>query len=68
MRADRRKLEIAIANACLTVPEIVQRAGIPRPTYNNVLRTKNVRPATIGKVARALGVPVTDILEEEKEG
>ena len=63
MKANRQKLELAMASACMTPTEVAQAAEMPRPTLNNVLVGKSVRPATLGRVAKALGVPVEDILE-----
>ena len=65
MRADKKKLELAMARACIAPAEIPERAGLLRPTANNVLNGKSVRPDTLGKVARALGVDPLDIILEE---
>ncbi|WP_417301872.1 helix-turn-helix domain-containing protein [Enterocloster sp.] len=65
MRADRRKLEIAMAQVCMNTEDLQKKAGIPRPTLNGVISGRNVRPGTIGRVAKALGVDVTEILETE---
>ena len=67
LKANRRKLEIAMANACLDTKDLQESTGMPRPTVNCVITGRNVRPATIGKVAKALRVNVEDILEEERE-
>lgn len=64
MKADRKKLEIAMANACMNPSDLVRTAGVPRPTFNNVLTGRGVRPATIGRIASALGVDVREILED----
>lgn len=40
-------------------------SGMPRTTVNNVIAGRSVRPATIGRIAKALGVDVTEILEDE---
>ena len=37
---------------------------MPRATVNNVISGKSVRPATLGKIAKALNVDVTEILED----
>lgn len=63
MKANREKLELAMAKACLLPSELAERAGMPRPTLNGVINGRNVRPATLGKVARALGVDVEELLE-----
>ena len=65
MKADRKKLEIAMANACMNTEDVQKATELPRPTFNNVISGRNVRPGTIGRVAKALGVDVTEILEEE---
>lgn len=67
MKANRRKLQLAMANACLTSRQLAETTGMPRPSVNNVLCGRNVKPATIGRVAKALGVPVIEILEQEEE-
>lgn len=65
MKANRAKLDLALARACMTPCSLSTAASMPRPTINNVISGRNVRPATIGRVARALGVDVTEIVEEE---
>nr|WP_278245201.1 helix-turn-helix transcriptional regulator [Clostridium sp. MSTE9] len=59
------KLELAMARACMNSDDLTKAANLPRPTLNNVITGRNIRPATIGKVARALGVDVADLIESE---
>lgn len=66
MKADRAKLELALARACMTPKSLTVAAEMPRPTVNNVITGRGVRPATLGRVARALGVDVADIIEGVK--
>lgn len=66
MRANRKKLELAMATACMNTDDLQKASGMPRPTLNNVISGRNVRPGTIGKVARAIGVSVTEILKDEE--
>lgn len=63
MKANRRKLEIAMAKACMNADDLQKASGLPRPTVNNVISGRNVRPGTIGRLAKALNVDVTDFLE-----
>jgi len=37
---------------------------MPRPTVDNVISGKNARPGTVGRIAKALGVDVMDIIEQ----
>ena len=61
MKIDREKYLLARANACISIKDLVA-AGIPRDTLYRAER-KNVRPETAGKIAEALGVDVTEIIE-----
>lgn len=63
MKANRRKLEIAMANACMSAADLQKATEMPRPTINNVITGKGVRPATIGRVAKALNVNVTELID-----
>ncbi|MCI8827541.1 MAG: helix-turn-helix transcriptional regulator [Ruminiclostridium sp.] len=65
MKADRNKLELALARACMTPESLSEEAKMPRPTVNNVITGRSVRPATLGRIARALGVDVAEIIEKE---
>lgn len=67
MIADRRKLETAMARACMNAEDLQKASEMPRPTINNVISGRSVRPGTIGRVAKALQVDVTEILKEEEE-
>lgn len=64
MRANREKLSVAMARACMNTKDVAIAAGLPAQTVNGLIRGRSVRPATIGRVARALDVDVAAILEE----
>lgn len=64
MKVNRLKLELAMARACMNSADLPDAAQLPRPTVNNAITGRSVRPATVGKIAKALGVDVADILEE----
>lgn len=65
MKANKKKLELAMAEACMNSNDLAIKANMPRPSVNNVIVGRNVRPATIGKIAKALNVPVESILQDE---
>lgn len=65
MKVDRNKLSLAMARACMTPESLTAAAGMPRPTVNNVISGRGVRPATLGRVAKALGVDPAELLKEE---
>lgn len=65
MRINDNKFEIALANSGLTIEQAAVRAGISRQRYAMILNQKRVTPQAAGKVARSLGVDVTEIIETE---
>lgn len=65
MIADRYKVQIAMARACMSVQDISEIAKMPVPTVNNVISgRRSVKPETIGRVAKILQVDVTEILAD----
>lgn len=65
MKANRDKLMLAMARACMNPQDLAKAAEMPPQTVNGVLRGRPIRPATIGRIAKALDVDVTEILKEE---
>lgn len=65
MKVNRQKLELAMARACMTSAELPKAAELPRATVQNAVVGKGVRPATVGKIARALGVDPAEIIKTE---
>ena len=65
MKVDRKKLELAKARACMDTADLAAAAGLPRPTVQNAIVGKSVRPGTLGRIARALGVDPAELLREE---
>ena len=60
---DKQKYELARARACKGFKDIIS-AGVPKGTLCRVIGGEDVRPETIGKIAKALGVDVLDIIEQ----
>ena len=67
MKADKKKLELEMARACMNPGDLAKAAGVPRTTLNNFLRGNNPRPATLGRVAKALGVDPSELIAKEGE-
>lgn len=64
MKVNKRKLELAMARACMNTADIQKATGMPRPTVNNVVSGKSVRPGTIGCVAKALSTDIVEIIDD----
>lgn len=61
MRINRKKYELAMARANKKVKDIV-KAGISASTLTDIWE-RDVRPVTVGRIAKALGCDVTDIID-----
>lgn len=66
MNIDRKQLLLAMARLCINVQDLAKIAKLPPQTVNAAIRGCNVRPATLGKIARALNVDPVDILSSEE--
>lgn len=63
MKISKTKLDLAMATACITSNNLYLKSGLPRGTFLNAITEKSVRPLTVGKIAKALNVDVTEIIE-----
>lgn len=64
MKINKEKFEILLAENCMTITELVKIIK----TDNSVIAKINkgfdkFRPATVGKIAKALNVPVIELIE-----
>lgn len=64
MKVNRKKLELAMARACMNSADLPTAAGLPRPTFQNAVVGKSVRPATLGRIAKALDVDPAELMED----
>lgn len=64
MKVNRQKLELAMARVCMDTADLQKATGMPRPTVNNVVSGKNVRPGTMGRIAKALSTDVAEIIDD----
>ncbi len=64
MFINKEKIEVYLAKQCMSYNDLSKASGISRITIQKMIYNKvNARPVTIGKIAKALQVPVTDIIE-----
>ncbi len=65
MKLSATKMELAMADKCMTVNGIAEVSGISRQVITAIVSgRRNPKPATIGMISKALGVKVTEIIEE----
>lgn len=61
MRINPKKLELCLARACKS--ELDLRNNVSPQTLLKIRKGKDVKPKTVGRIAHALNVDVTDIIE-----
>ena len=62
MKINRDKLELLMANACITKKDLAKKADLSEITVARMKTGKNVKPITIGKIAKALKVKAEDLI------
>ena len=63
MRIDRDKINIAMARKKMSVQALADAYGASRARINVVLNQREVSVVSAGRLAEALGVDVTEIIE-----
>lgn len=67
MRIDRVKLIAEMARQEVRVQELAEKSGVSRVTITSMRGGKSCTKNSVKHVARALGVPVENLLEDRKE-
>ena len=65
MVIDSSKFYIACANAQANVSEITKKAGCTISVLHRIKNRKRVNALTVGKLAKALGVPAESLIANE---
>ena len=64
MRVNRKKLVCAMMDANLNTKQLAERAGVSRATACSIKNGKSCNYDTAVKLATALGIVVTEIIEQ----
>jgi transcriptional regulator with XRE-family HTH domain len=65
MKVDCIKLNLALAKSCLSMTELSKLSGINKVTLTRIRKERQEpKPKTVGKIAKALNVDVTELIEE----
>lgn len=67
MKVDAKKIELLMAEKGLLSKDVAERSGMSRQNFSTVKLRGSCTPVNAGKIAKALGVDVTEILAKEKE-
>jgi transcriptional regulator with XRE-family HTH domain len=67
LRPNAKKIDLVIAEKEMLQKEVCKKAGISQQTLSAIRRSGGrASLITIGKIANALGVPVSEIIVEEE--
>lgn len=64
MTIDDNKIAVAMARKSFTKTSLAEAVGMSRNRLNVILNSKKVTPVVVGKLAKALDVDVTEIIEQ----
>ena len=65
MKISKPKLNIALARKSWNLRDLRDHCTVSAQTCRNINIGKSVMPSTVGKIAAALGVDVTELIEKE---
>lgn len=63
MKISREKINIELARKKMTVAALADTYGVSRARINVILNSREVSVVSAGRLAEALGVDVTEIME-----
>ena len=63
MDINKAKIELIMAKKTWTGQDLANVYGVTKARMNKILNSRAVRPCTAGKLAKALGVDVTEIID-----
>lgn len=65
MKINKYKIEVAMARNGYDPQDLAKASGLSASCVYDLMHRKKCRPSTAGKLAKALGVDVTEITEDE---
>lgn len=64
LKLDKDKLLLAQARSGMTITELKEKSGVGRSTISKLMKNDTeINPAIIGKLAKALGIDVKELLD-----
>lgn len=64
---DTFKVQLLMAEKCMNPYDLCEKTEMNYQSYQRLMKTENCKIATLGKIAKALEVSVTDILKNAKK-
>lgn len=67
MKINVFKMKLAMADACITISELSLQSKVSRVALSRLMSGEtDPKPATIGKIAKALNVKAEDLIEDQE--
>lgn len=64
LKLSKKKIDLARANRCMTVSGLAKAYGVSRARMSGILNKREVTVVCVGRLAKALEVDVTEIIED----
>lgn len=64
MKISKEKFECALARSLINPQNLAKKAELSYPVICRALNGFDIKPLSVGKIARALGVDPADIIED----
>ncbi len=65
MRVNKQKVLLSMAAKCMNIKDVCKATDMKYQMFRRIINGGNCKPKTIGRIAAALGVDVTEIIEAE---
>lgn len=65
MKLDAHKIKLLLAEKEMNQSDLAIKVGVTRQGINDILNRESCTLKTLGRIAKALGVPVQEIVKEE---
>lgn len=65
MKLKRNRLRLEMMRCCVDVKTLAARAKVPPKAVYKALHGENIRPVTLGKIAKALCIDPAELIEQE---
>lgn len=63
LKISQDKVQLQMAKHCMNPYDLCSKAGISYASYRRIMKNGGCKIATLGMIARALGVDVTEIID-----
>lgn len=65
MKINSKKVEMMLADRCMLYSDLAKKSNLSSFTITRMRTGAEVNPSTVGKIAKALGVTVQELIETE---